>query len=168
MRGLAVAVVGFAVLLQVGGQLGVLRQVDRIVQTDRLLLREACRSAEGVAFVTRAQMYYYVEEARQCPRASFLLLPQDALDHLFFGPNARVQARHRMEGEFAQLHERLYRFPATTTPARLDSLRHFVILVEPWSLPRDATGREFFSRVVFPHHNATPLNGNGILYTRRP
>jgi hypothetical protein len=166
-RGVVVTLLGFSVLLQLGGQLSVQRQVDRIVTMDRLLLREACRSTEGVAFVTRAQMYYYVEELRDCPRGAFLVLPQEMLARLFVGPNARVQARHRMEGEFARLHERLYGFPATTTPARLDSLSNFVVMAEPWSVPRDEAGREFFSPVVFPNHRAAPLNGNGTLYTRR-
>ena len=162
-----VFLLSLGVLLQIGSQLGVQRGVNEMVANDGRLLRDACASKAGVAFVTRVQMYYYTDELRQsCSQGAYLILPPETLARLFAGPNAFAQRQHRTEAEFALLHQRLYGFPRTVTPAQLDSLPHFVVMVEPWSIPRDAAGREFFSRVVFPRHQASPMAGNGIAYVR--
>jgi hypothetical protein len=162
----AVVLLSGRILLSVGGQVGLERQVASIIARDRALLTQMCR-AGPVVFVTRLQMYYHTDLLRErCPQAKYLVLPQRALDRLYFGPNEFAQPRFRTEAEFALLHTRLYGYPGTVTPAQLDSLPHFVVMAEPSSLPRDASGHEFFSRIVFPRHRATPLNGNGTLYER--
>ena len=156
-------VVGLASL---GGQVGIARQVNQIVERDQAILREHCRNST-IAFNTRLQMYYHTDFIRQhCPSARYLAISDEKLGRLYRGANERVQRQFRSENEFAEMHRRMYQFPRVIGSASLDSLDHFVVMTEPSTVPRDAAGRELLSLALFPGYRATPLNGNGTLYQR--
>jgi hypothetical protein len=155
-------------LAGIGAQIGIARQVSQMIARDEALLRQYC-AREMVAFSTRIQMYYHTDFIRrECPAVRYVAIANDRLERLYSGPNERVQRLYRSENEFARMHQGMYDFPRVIGSASLDSLDHFVVMIEPSSMPRDASGRELFSPIMFPRHRATALNGNGVLYERRP
>lgn len=163
----AVGVLAIVGLARVGAQIGIARQVAGMIARDQALLQQHCGRGT-VAFMTRIHMYYHTSFIRSsCPSARYLALSNDRLERLFAGPNASVQRLYRSENEFAVMHERAYDFPRVIEAAALDSLTHFVVMAEPSSLPRNTSGRELFSPIVFPNHRVVPLDGNGFLYERR-
>ena len=153
-------------LASLGGQVGIQRQLAQTVARDQQILREQCPRGT-VAFTTRLQMYYHTDFIRrECPGARYVAISNEKLERLYRGPNERVQRQFRSENEFARMHGRLYGFPQVIGNAELDSLDHFVVMAEPSTVPRDQTGRELLSPIMFPAHHATALNGNGTLYER--
>jgi hypothetical protein len=165
-RVIAIVLLSVRGLAAIGGQVGIERQVSRIVARDRAILREQC-ARRTVAFTTRLQMYYHLDFIRrECPGARYVAIANDRLDRLYHGANERVQRQFRSENEFAELHRQLYGYPQVIASAALDSLDHFVVMAEPSTVPRDGAGRELFSPIMFPYHRPTPLNGNGVLYER--
>lgn len=167
VRYIAIALLGVVGLAGLGAQVGIARQTVQIVMRDRALLGENCGRGT-VAFTTRLQMYNHADVIRRsCPSARYVAIDNDKLARLYSGPNERVQRQFRSENEFAEMHRRMYGFPQVISNAALDSLDHFVVMLEPSFVPRDASGREMFSPIMFPRHQATPLNGNGVLFERR-
>lgn len=163
----AIAAFGLVGLAGIGAQVGIERQLSAIVARDRAILHDQCGRVP-VAFTTRLQMYYHLEFIRrECPAARYLAIADEKLERLYRGPNEPVRRQFRIENEFAEMHGLMYGFPTVLRSAALDSLDHFVIMAEPSFVPRDASGRELFSPIMFPRHRSTPLEGNGFRYERR-
>ena len=102
-------------------------------------------------------------------RMAILSLPDSTLDALFpaGSPLQLLNAFFRFEREAALLHERVYQFPPSRTPAQLDSLPRFLLLASDASLPGGYKNVERFAQAVFPRHSVLRLEANLAMLTRR-